>query len=128
MKSRIQIPNEEELTLIKKYLIYPYLLDAFQDNIQKTNNSHLRFGELFVLQLESLTDKISQELFEIRKELRYRGIKVFEPVRNKKEITADYLCRGYKGRITMLMTRVKAELEIKIAEFMSVDIEKIKRE
>jgi len=122
----MQIPTEEEHELIKMHMIMPFLLDIFQDNINKTKDSQLRFGELFVLHMESLMNKVSQEHAVIRKELLKKGIKVFEQERSNGELRAEYVCRGYKGRKVILMARVKAELQRKIADYLNVDVERLR--
>lgn len=122
----MQIPTEEEHELIKMHLIMPFMLDVFQDNIQKMKDSQLRFGELFVLQLEDLMNRVSQEHAVIRQELRKRGIKVFNQERSNGELRAEFMCRGYKGRKVILMARVKAELQMKIADYLNVDVEKMR--
>lgn len=37
------------------------------------------------------------------------------------------LCRGFKGRNEMLMARIKAELEMKIAEYLNIDLLRLRR-
>lgn len=107
------------------HLILPFLLDVFQDNLKVTKESPLRFGSLFVCQLETLIDKVSDEHFLIRKELRKRGIKVFDIERNKIELKAEYLCRGYTGKMVLLMNLIKAELSLKIAHYLNINITNI---
>jgi hypothetical protein len=123
----MQIPSEEEHELIKIHLIMPFMLDVLQDNIKTTNNSQLRFGELFVLHMESLMDKVSQEHSVIRQELRKRGIKIIDQEHDREELRADFICRGYKGRKVIFMNRIKAEIEMKVAELLNIDILKLKR-
>lgn len=124
---KMQIPTEEEHELITKHLIMPFILDVLQENIKKTSDSQLRLGELFILHMETLMDKVSQEHAVIRQELRKRGIKIIDQEHNREELRVDYMCRGYKGRKVIFMNRIKAEIEMEIAQLLNIDILKIKR-
>ncbi|KAA9007278.1 hypothetical protein F4V43_01980 [Paenibacillus spiritus] len=89
----MRMPVDAELELIKWHVIYPFLLDVLQDNMDITFNSNMRFRELFVCHMEMLMDKVSQEQVIVRKHLRTAGIKVFDAEWNKTEIRVGYLCR-----------------------------------
>ncbi|MEK4006467.1 hypothetical protein [Paenibacillus sp. FSL H3-0333] len=123
----MQTPTQEEHELLTEHLIMPFLLNVLQDNIEKTKDSQLRFGELFVLHMETLMDKVSQKHAVIRQELRKREIKVVDQEHNREELRANFVCRGYKGRKVIFMTRVKTEIEIKLAELLKIDILKIRK-
>ncbi|OMF76639.1 hypothetical protein [Paenibacillus glucanolyticus] len=117
--------TEEDLVLVKNYLKLPVVMDVLQNNMDKIESSDLKMQALFAAHLSSLSDKVNRELYDVRQEMRKRGLKVYEERRSEKGISAKYLCRGYNHEMNLLWGLVKSETETKIADLLGVDIEKI---
>lgn len=111
----------EETNLIKSYILITIILDIFKrDSIAieqavKTPTPYLKV-------INTAMDKITKKMYEIRREFRHRGIKVFEIERTKEGVSAEYICRGYTSRFSMLWSLVKAESHIRMCAYMGLDI------
>ncbi|MGC6589119.1 hypothetical protein ACPV3A_29760 [Paenibacillus sp. Dod16] len=117
--------TDEDLALVKNYLKLPVVMDVLQNNMDKIETSDLKMKALFAAHLRSLSDKVNRELYDVRQEMRKRGLKVYEEHRSVKGISAKYLCRGYNHEMNLLWALVKSETETKIADLLGVDIEQI---
>lgn len=104
--------SEEELLMVKRSLVLPIVLDVLAHDIRVLQGSRAKMNAVYVKALHALQDRVSMELFHVRRELRKRGIKVFRQERAKQGLEAEYLCRGYQHRFTMLWSVVKAEVEV----------------
>lgn len=117
--------TDEDLALVKNYLKLPVVMEVLQNNMDKIESSDLKMKALFAAHLRSLSDKVNRELYDMRQEMRKRGLKVYEEHRSVKGISAKYLCRGYNHEMNLLWALVKSETETKIADLLGVDIEQI---
>ena len=114
--------TEEELTYVKQSLILPIVLDVLAHDIRVLQSSKAKINGLYAKYLNSLQDKASLELYHLRRQLRQRGIKVFRQERAKQGLEAEYLCRGYEHRFTMMWGVVKAEVETELDALMRKNV------
>jgi hypothetical protein len=111
--------SEEEMQMIKQSLMLPIVLDVLAHDIRVMQGSAAKMNALYVKFLNALQDQVSLELFHVRRQLRQAGIKVFRQERAKQGLEAEYLCRGYEHRFTMLWGVVKAEVEVILGGLMN---------
>lgn len=117
-----RLETEEDLRLVKEYLLLPWLLDAIERDKKKMKAAELKFNQVYMKQLDQAQDAISKDLYEIRKQMRAGGLKVYEQERTDIALQAKYLCRGYHHKTSMLWTYVYAELKVRLAMYLDVDI------
>ncbi|WP_420540137.1 hypothetical protein ACN92M_10195 [Paenibacillus polymyxa] len=98
------------------------MLTILELNIKKIKESNFKLGNLFELHLRKMQDRVSKEQHRVRQEMRGRGIKVLEQYQLEDCITAKYPCRGYTHELSLLWSKVKADTEMRIAEYLGVDI------
>ncbi|MBT2759945.1 hypothetical protein [Paenibacillus sp. ISL-20] len=120
-----QRQTNEDIRLVKYYLIYPVILDVLQRNIEQIKSGNWKLPDVFTTHLKLIQKKVNKEYFELRQEMRSRGIKVFEEKRDQKGISAKYLCRGYRYEMSLLWMLVKSETRIKLANMFGFDIGEI---
>jgi len=110
--------TEEETELVKRSIILPIVLDVLAHDIRVLQGSRAKMNRLYIRQLHALQDRVSLELFHVRRQLRRAGIKVFRQERARLGLAAEYLCRGYRHSFTMLWGVVRAEVETELGRFM----------
>ncbi|WP_420540403.1 hypothetical protein ACN92M_26505 (plasmid) [Paenibacillus polymyxa] len=118
----MQKDSAEDLRLVIEYVELPFLLTILELNIKKIKESNFKLGPLFELHLRTIQDRVSKEQYRVRQEMRRRGIKVLEQHQLEDRITAKYLCRGYTHELRLLWSKVKADTEMRLAEYLGVDI------
>lgn len=110
--------TEAEVELVKRSVILPVVLDVLAHDIRVLQGSKAKMNRLYIRQLYGLQDRVSLELYHIRRQLRLRGIKVFRQERAKSGLAAEYLCRGYRYPFTLFWGVVKAEVERELDRLM----------
>ncbi len=92
------LQTEEDLRLVKEYILLPILLDVLERDIQILKIVQLKMASIYVGALQHVQDKVMTDLAILRKRLREHGIKVFEQQRGALSVQAGYLCRGYEHK------------------------------
>lgn len=110
--------SKEEAEWVKRSIILPIVLDVLTHDVRVLQGSRAKMNGLYIRHLHALQDRVSLELYHIRRQLRLRGIKVFRQERAKLGVEAEYVCRGYRYPFTMHWGVVKAEVEAELDRFM----------
>ncbi|OWR31415.1 hypothetical protein CDO73_06705 [Saccharibacillus sp. O23] len=103
--------TEEDLILIRAMLELPYLIKVLDADIKRIEVSSLRTRAALTRQLDRLREETRHEMREVRYNLRARGIKIVRQERLEDRLSADYVCRGHHDRMTLMWSRVKADVE-----------------
>lgn len=111
--------SEHELQLIKNYLLLPIVLDMLQDNIRYLSmSSMLKFRSIYENYTQSIMDRITADLVEIRRELRKANIKIYEEEQSGGCLSCKYICRGYQSEFTMLREHVRADISVMMRKYL----------
>jgi hypothetical protein len=90
--------------------------DKSLQEIKRSPNLYKRFFEQFI---QLLMDRISKELFSLRRELKNRNIKVFDDETVDGIIYHRYVCRGYENRFGIVRETLRSEISNRLAKFAS---------
>jgi hypothetical protein len=112
----------DELILVKDSIIYPVILDVLERDIGKMKSIDLKIPMVYIGNLKHLQGQITQELNDIKRELRKRGIKISEQDRSVNGITTKYICRGYQHQVTFLPGMIRSCVMIKVCVLLNLDI------
>ena len=107
----------EELTMVRDSIMYPHMLtmcDKSLQEIRRTPNLFKRYFEQF---LQLLMDRLSKEMFALRRELRGRNIKVFEDETLDGIIYHRFSCRGYEDRFAIVRETLRSEIGVRLAKY-----------
>ncbi|MDF2657550.1 MAG: hypothetical protein K0Q94_341, partial [Paenibacillus sp.] len=74
----------------------------------------------YVAKFNLVIGEIVRDLTKIRIEMRKRGIKVYDGDRTEKEVTHEYLCRGYLGSVAFLWGTLRSDVEIVMNHYLGV--------
>ncbi len=121
----MHMPQEilkEEMVMVKDCIIYPVVLDVLERDIGKMKLIDFKFPLIYVNTLKNVQNMVILELTVIRKELRKRGIKIYEQKRTTEGISAQYLCRGYNHQISFLPGVIRSCVAIKVCVLLNLDI------
>ncbi|EJW13794.1 hypothetical protein PAV_109p00240 (plasmid) [Paenibacillus alvei DSM 29] len=116
----------EELEMIKSYIIVPMILTAFERDLKVIEQSMKNPGPYQDV-IKGAMDRASLLLYEIRREFRKRGIKVFDTRQDNLGVRADYKCRGYEGTLYMLRSLIRAEANVRMRAYMGLDVSNMQR-
>jgi len=115
----------EELEMIKTYIIVPMILTAFDRDLKVVEQTMKSPGP-YIDVINNAMDRASLLLYEIRREFRKRGIKVFDVQQDKDGVRAEYRCRGYVGTIRMLWSLISSEANVRMRAYLGLDVSNLK--
>jgi len=114
-----EAPRKEELELIKDYVLLPMLLTFTANGRVKAEKIEHIMQELFVMAIDTLSDRISSDLTLVRKVLRSASIKVWEDEQIDGTMWYRYVCRGYEDRFPITRELVRAEMSVRLGKYFS---------
>ncbi|WP_244944324.1 hypothetical protein [Paenibacillus polymyxa] len=119
---KMKSDSVEDLRLVIEYLELPYLLTVLELNLKKMKDSNFKLSYLFELHLIKIQKRVTKDQYQVRQSMRKRGVKVIEQNEEKDKLTAKYLCRGYMHDVRLLWSKVRSDTEVRLAEYLDVDI------
>lgn len=97
-KVSVELTPFRSAMLIKSHIILPRVLTAFERDIALINTT-FKTPCPYVDVIAEAQRKITADVYEVRKQFRQRGIKVYEEVADSDGVTARYKCRGYESQM-----------------------------
>jgi Icc-related predicted phosphoesterase len=114
------VPTQEELKLIRNYALLPIMLSIVENNYRNIETSSYALKKLYMAATQALLNLIHADLAQVRKTLKQRKIKVHEEERIDGVIGYRFVCRGYEDSFAIMRDVVRAEISVRIAEYISV--------
>ncbi|MBP1995655.1 hypothetical protein [Paenibacillus eucommiae] len=111
MSSNPRIETEEDLQLVKEFVLLPILLDMLERDINrlKSCSDGVIFNHV-IFYLREVDHSILLETQQVKASMRKRDVKILSTETNALGIEIDYKVRGYNHHFKMLRSLVKAEL------------------
>lgn len=117
----------EEHVLVKDFVLLPVVLDTLELDIKRMLAANLKMLPVYICNLRALQEAIIQELTEVKREFRQRGIKVFNLKISSSGLAAEYLCRGYQFTFSMLPPQIRSFVIVKLCGLMGLDVATLKK-
>lgn len=109
--------HKDENHLFDEYLILSYSRKALEIDLTTLSQSSLKMKEPYVSFVHCILNKISQEMFKVKKQLNERNLKI-EFIENDGTFTTfNCYCRGYVQTSRFLNTHLKNKVCEKLNEF-----------
>lgn len=121
-KSAIPLRTAEELQYVKQSIMLPIVLDVLERDIHMLDTVPLKMPAIYIQMLRGVQQLATIDLAKLRRELRIRGIKIYEQRRTTIGIEAAYLCRGYHHHFSMIWDVVRAEVEEALQAYLKIHI------
>lgn len=107
-----------EMTMLRDLIVAPYMLDMVSD--AKGHNE--RWGGILAgLQGDLaglLLDLLTQDLTDLRSELRRRKIKTWEEDQDEIALYIGYSCRGYTNKFGMTKEAARSQIKIVLGQYV----------
>ena len=110
-------PTTEELVMIRDSIMLPHMLTMSDKALQDVKRSTNLFRRYFERMLQMLMDRISKELFTLRREMKARNIKVFDDETHDGIIYHRYVCRGYEDQFGIVRETLRSEISFRLARY-----------
>jgi hypothetical protein len=108
-----RIETEEDLQLVKDYILFPILLDMLNRDMAeiKIYSDRIIFSHL-ISYLNDLENFVFNEIQRIKTEMKKRDIKILTEEKGNLGVSVDYKVRGYVHNFSMLRSLVKADIMV----------------
>jgi len=115
--------TQEDRALIKSHIILPRVLTAFERDIALINTT-LKTPGPYVDVIAEAQRKITADIYEIRKQFRTRGIKVYEEVADNDGVVARYKCRGYESEMRLRWSSMAPQASVVMRKYLGLNTDK----
>jgi hypothetical protein len=112
-------PTTEELTMIRDYVLLPHMLNMVQKAADEIKNSSNILRRHFMVSTQILMDRITKDMYSLRKELTKRNIKVMAEEQVDLVVYHKIICRGYEERFGMVRDVVRSELSVRLTKYLN---------
>lgn len=124
---RIDITTTDDI-LVKRYILLPLIMTAYERDLHIITDSGLfKSPDIYAEILEIGLKAVTEDLSSVRLAFTKRGIKVYEEKRFKDGIRAEYLCRGYHGKMFLSWSTITAEAAVLMRKYLGLDISKYEK-
>jgi hypothetical protein len=115
--------NEDKLlnrpTTVRDYVLLPLMLTMVQKAADEVKNSSNILRRHFMVSTQILMDRITKEMYSIRKELTKRNIKVVNDEQVDLVVYHKIICRGYEERFGMMRDVVRSEISVRLTNYLT---------
>lgn len=101
--------EETDKNLVLKGILFDLFIQMIERDIKAIAVSKVKFKEPYIEKLESILDSAAKEKKEMNKEMRKKGIKIFDgytPV-NEEFLEYRYIVRGYESYMRLWTAMVR---------------------
>lgn len=115
-------PTNDELTLIRDCILLPHMQTMILHAIEEIELSRDLLKEIHLESARALLRLIDKDYYRLRAELKQRSIKLLdeEQSQNQKDgvLYYPYVCRGYQDRFGIMREVAKAEISVRLTNYM----------
>lgn len=109
----------EEWTMVRDVVLLPAMLSIIQKSMEEVRNSDQMFKRVFEQVLQILIDRVSRDLYDMRREMGRRNIKVSADEQVDLVVYYRVLCRGYEERFGIVREVMRAEIGVRLARYVA---------
>ncbi len=118
-KSGSGMITTEELTMLRDYILLPYMLMMVQKSVDDIEHSPNLLKQLYLATGQAVMNKISKDMRDIKRELTKRNIKIFSDEHVDFIVYHRFLCRGYEDRFGMTRDVMRSEISIRLGKYVA---------
>lgn len=110
-------PTNDELILIRDFILLPHMLTIANKSIQEviqSSNPLKIFIEKF---LQMLIDRMNKDLYQLKRTLAQRNIKITEDEHVDMIIYYRYICRGYQEKFGFVRETMRSEISVRLTKY-----------
>ncbi|KQX61169.1 hypothetical protein [Paenibacillus sp. Root444D2] len=111
-------PTSEELIMIRDYILLPHMLTIVQKSVDDIKSSSNLLKQLYLATGQVVMNKISRDMYDIRRELTKRNIKIISDEHAELVVYHRFLCRGYEDRFGMTRDVMRSEISVQLKKYI----------
>lgn len=121
-------PTSEEFSMIRDYILLPHMLTMVQKSIDDIERSPNLLKQLYLAIGQVVMNKISKDMYDIRRELSKRNIKIISDEHEDLIVYHRFLCRGYEDRFGMTRDVIRSEISVQLKKYIKEIIGRVANE
>jgi len=110
-------PTPEELTMVRDYVLLPHMLTIVEKNMEELKRSSNVMKRPFLAMGEAIASRISRDMYDLRRELSRRRIKVVGDEQVDLVVYHRFMCRGYEDRLGIVREVMRSEISMRLAKY-----------
>jgi len=111
-------PSPDELTMVRDYVLLPYMMKMVQKCMDELQHSSHLLKRLYLGATQVLMNKINKDMYELRRELSRRKIKILDEEMGDLVVYHHFVCRGYQERLGIVREVMRAEISMRMAKYI----------
>ncbi|MFC5448812.1 hypothetical protein [Paenibacillus aestuarii] len=120
--------TSEELAMIRDYILLPHMLTMVQKSIDHIEHSTNILKQFYVAAGQVIMNQISKDMYEVRRELTKRNIKVIGDEQADLIVYHRFLCRGFEDRFGMTRDVMRSEISVQLKKYVKETMGRILKE
>lgn len=110
-------PSPEELTMIRDYVLLPHMLTMMEKSMNELSNSRNLTKRLHLATMQVLMNKINKDMYDLRRELSRRRIRIVGDEQVDLVVYHRFICRGYEDRLGIVREVMRAEISVRLSKY-----------
>ncbi|QQZ64496.1 hypothetical protein JI735_34210 (plasmid) [Paenibacillus sonchi] len=109
----------DEMTMVRDLILLPYIDTMVGKSLKEIEHSGNILQRAYSLAGQAIQRRIMQDIYQLRKELKKRNIKVLEDEQD--DFISNYIifCRGYEGPFGMTRDVMRTEISLRLTKYTS---------
>nr|WP_255570120.1 hypothetical protein [Cohnella sp. CFH 77786] len=109
----------EELRMIRDYVLLPHLLTILQKSLEEVQHSPNVLKKVFAALTQLLMNRVTKDMYNVKRELRRRNIKILNDEQADLVVYHRYVCRGYEERFGMVREVMRSEINERVIHYIN---------
>lgn len=110
----------EDSQLVYESMLLPIVLTVLTRDLHAIEKSTIRMKGIYTDLITEALDRVHTDLVKVKKELRKKGIKIYDEFRNDLGITYKFVCRGWHSEAMLIWSLVKMEVKARIQRYLFI--------
>ncbi|CAM3353630.1 hypothetical protein [Marinicrinis lubricantis] len=112
-------PTPEEYTMARDYILLPHMLTMVERSKKEIETSTNLLKNLYLTASQAVMHQIHTDMYNLRRELSKRNIKVIHDEQIDLVMYYKILCRGYEERFGIVRDVVRSEMSVRLAKYLN---------
>ncbi len=113
--------TSDDFALVKEYMLLPLILEKLERDYSIIENQ-VPTPDVYKKIFDTAIDLVTIEHIMVKKQLRKRGIKIYEEQRDKIGLSANFVCRAYHETMSLMWNNARYDVIIRIKRYLGEGI------
>lgn len=111
--------NADERTMVRDLILLPYIDTMVGKSILEIERGQNVLQRAYLLAGRAIQRKVMKDIYELRKEIKKRNIKVVEAEIEEFLIYHTIFCRGYQERFGITRDELRTQISLRLTRYTS---------